>query len=206
MAEEKWRYKMVCEAAVFNMASVMAIGRKVVEVVEEGELLRSEERKRKDHELRKIEMFLKTLEVPEGVVGDRGRKGRVKIFLKKASRFFVAGGRLWYHKQDVLGAHPYPTHFTSFNACTRASFVICTLAHMQARPACSPYHCCALIMTPTSDCLITLCTITPRLTSPDLAHCFGHFVYLYLPVYIRLCQQRDPYPFLFRSPAMCVCL
>jgi hypothetical protein len=60
---------MVCEAAVFNTASAMANGRKVVEVVEEGELPRSEERKRKDHELRKFEMFLKS--VPEGVVGGR---------------------------------------------------------------------------------------------------------------------------------------
>ena len=49
--------------------------------------------------------------------------------------------------------------------------------------------------------LFILATITPLCTTSDLLHYFQTSCIYLFTVYIRHCQQRDPYPFLFGSPA-----
>jgi len=48
-----------------------------------------------------------------------------------------------------------------------------------------------------------LAAIMPFCTSSDLSHYFQTPCISLFTVYIRPCQQRDPYPFLFGSPASC---
>ena len=56
------------------------------------------------------------------------------------------------------------------------------------------------------DAYAPLTAITPFCTSSDLSHYFWTPCILLFTVYIRPCQQRDPYPFLFGSPARYVCV
>jgi len=53
------------------------------------------------------------------------------------------------------------------------------------------------------DAYAPLAAITPFCTSSDLSHYFRTSCISLFTVYIRPCQQRDPYPFLFGSPASC---
>ena len=55
------------------------------------------------------------------------------------------------------------------------------------------------------DAYAPLAAITPFCTSLDLSHYFWTPCISLFTVYIRPCQQRDPYPFLFGSPARYVC-
>ncbi|CAA7265259.1 unnamed protein product [Cyclocybe aegerita] len=74
---------------------VLAYGRKCVEVTDEGELPVNDVGRKKDEDLRKVEKYLSTLKPPAGL----DTKGLCKFF-KRASRFFLAGGRLWYREHD----------------------------------------------------------------------------------------------------------
>lgn len=63
------------------------------------ELPRTEEGDAKDEEMREVKEFLEGLKKPGKLEGDAIRK-----FAKRASRFFVSGGRLW--RRDAQGRHP----------------------------------------------------------------------------------------------------
>ena len=76
-------------------AWVSVVRRKLVVATENGDIPRTREGIGKDEELVQVQKYLELLEIPEGMA-----KGEVRKFLKKSSRFFVAGGRLWYREQD----------------------------------------------------------------------------------------------------------
>ncbi|CAA7271314.1 unnamed protein product [Cyclocybe aegerita] len=74
---------------------VLAYGRKCVEATDEGELPVNDVGRKKDKDLRKVEKYLSMLKPPAGL----DAKGLCKFF-KRASCFFLAGGRLWYRERD----------------------------------------------------------------------------------------------------------
>ena len=86
----------------------------------------------------------------------------------------------------LLNTHTHRTpalakHSCSLNTCTRRTLALTK-------------HPCSL------DAIMPFCT------SSDLSHYFRTPCISLFTVYIRPCQQRDPYPFLFGSPARYVCV
>ena len=76
-------------------AWVAAVRKKLVVATEDGDIPRTKDSSERDVELMQVKNYLELLKLPDGMA-----KSEVRKFLKKASRFFVAGGRLWYCEQD----------------------------------------------------------------------------------------------------------
>ena len=95
---------LMCGLWVAVALEAMEGGSVLVLAVEQGgndkveEILRMAKWMESDEELREIKAYLKTLKKPVGIE-DRKLVG----FLRKASCFFVKGGRLW--KKDTEGKH-----------------------------------------------------------------------------------------------------
>jgi hypothetical protein len=83
-----------------TMAATWAMGRKTIPNVEGEEIPKDDDGEWKDEELQLIEKYLKMFEVPKWISESNRVKEVVRKFVRKASRFFVAGDRLWYHEQD----------------------------------------------------------------------------------------------------------
>jgi len=121
-------------------------------------------------------------------------------------------GSLWLCKGNPLTLH-YSTPVASMHKCSWSHantyafghdhwtlLCLCHQTPMLAKRLCSP-NTCTHWMLFRLNAYAPLAAIMPFCTSSDLSHYFQTLCISLFTVYIRPCQQRDPYSFLFGFPA-----
>jgi len=81
-----------------KLGDVMALTKKMIAVTDKGDIPITEQGRRRDKELKRIERFLENIQIPKNVTHTNQER-----FIKKASRFFYRGGKLW--RREWEGRH-----------------------------------------------------------------------------------------------------